>query len=99
MTVVLILFLGPLIIHIITIFVCALDGTLEAALRKDAEECDQIRITCSSPSKSTYNNPQSNGLDEAYLLFMGDAVLRSNHPEAAAAQREYYNDNHNCEAW
>lgn len=46
-----------------------------------------------------YTNNKDNGLDEAYLLFMGDAVLRSNHPEATAAQQEYYNDNHNCEAW
>lgn len=39
-------------------------------------------------------------MDEAYLLFMGDAVLRSNHPEATAAQQEYYNDNHeHHEAW
>lgn len=46
-----------------------------------------------------YINSKDNGLDEAYLLFMGDAVLRSNHPEADTAQREYCNDNHNCEAW
>lgn len=38
-------------------------------------------------------------MDEAYLLFMGDAVLRSNHPEATAAQQEHCNENHNCEAW
>lgn len=99
MTVMLIIFLGPPIIYLVILTICALDGTLEAALRKDAEECDQIRRMYSSPSSDTYNNPQSNGLDEAYMLFMGDAVLRSNHPEATAAQREYYNDNHNCEAW
>ena len=46
-----------------------------------------------------YNNPSTNNIDEAYLLFMGDAVLRNGHPEATTAQQEYYNDNHNCEAW
>lgn len=37
-------------------------------------------------------------MDEAYLLFMGDAVLRSNHPEAKEAEQSYYNNEH-CEAW
>ena len=47
-----------------------------------------------------YDNPQDNNIDEAYLLFMGDAVLRSNHPEADTAQREYCNENHeHHEAW
>lgn len=44
-----------------------------------------------------YDNPQDNNIDEAYLLFMGDAVLRNGHPESTAAQQEYCNNN--CEAW
>ena len=94
-----IILFGPIILYIILLIISYKDGSLEAAYKRDAEERQQINNMYSPKEFSNgYSNPQGNNLDEAYLLFMGDAVLRSNHPEAKAAEQSYYNNEH-CEAW
>lgn len=78
------------------VIVSIISGMYEAS--KGVEQyCAKYGVPLPRNYQQQYNS--NTCMDEAYLLFMGDAVLRSNHPEATAAQQEYYNDNHNCEAW
>lgn len=78
------------------VIVSIISGMYEAS--KGVEQyCAKYGVPLPRNYQQQYNS--NTCMDEAYLLFMGDAVLRSNHPEATATQQEYYNDNHNCEAW
>ena len=89
-----ILFLGPLLIYVVTLLICALDDTLERMWLKYIEEYEQLKAVNNS-NRETYNNPA--GMDEGCMLFMGDAILRSTHDRHAA--RATHTEHTDYEAW
>lgn len=88
----LILFLGPLLIYVVTLLICALDDTLERMWLKHIDEYEQLKAASNS-NRESYSN--SAGMDEGCMLFMGDAILRGTHDRHAASM----NDNHNNDSY